>query len=426
MENVYGFAGASAAWGITALLLRLGAKTATVNGLIAGTICTALSALFSLAGIPGDMTIPGLILLCFLLPVGQPHPLHKRMFSLLLSVSVWCWLAYCGNALRHFLPVPWAFALFCLLISGLLACSGALRGRFSQVNWEQETGNGRENAPVQSRDIWCVLILMAAAELSLLYLVGLPSAVWKAAAIAGAYIVLLWGAVCGIYFMAAYRQEWLTTLIDRDYRNEMQVFLNVIRSQRHDYNFHVQALAGLVNDGNLEECRRYLNNLVQDSVDLNTILPIKDPAIAALIFSFRTMALEDGIELHLDIQNNLSCVVTSVYETNKVIGNLLQNAIDEVRTHQDKSYGIHLYILKRGENCVIHVANKLSPKAAPETYLQNLFSSGCSTKEGHEGIGLSSIRNLLSRYRGIVYARLEDDIIHFVAKIPLKLQGGES
>ncbi len=58
-----------------------------------------------------------------------------------------------------------------------------------------------------------------------------------------------------------------------------------------------------------------------------------------------------GIELHLDIQNDLSTVVTSVYETNKVIGNLLQNAIDEVRIHSDRSFGIYLYIIKRGEYC---------------------------------------------------------------------------
>ena len=230
----------------------------------------------------------------------------------------------------------------------------------------------------------------------------------------GAYVVCL---------MVAYRRERLTILVEQDYRNEMQSFMSVIRSQRHDYNFHVQALAGLFRKGDMEECRAYLDNLVQDSIELNTYLPIKDPAIAALVFSFRTMALEHGIELHMDIQNDLSHVATSVYETNKVIGNLLQNAIDEVRTHKDKSFGIHLYILKRGEDCIIHVANKVAPKEDTSSFLQDIYKPGHSTKEGHEGIGLSSIQNLLSRYRGVVYSRIDDDIIHFVAKIPMNIQG---
>ena len=167
-----------------------------------------------------------------------------------------------------------------------------------------------------------------------------------------------------------------------------------------------------------------LANLVKDSVSMNTLLPVKDPAIAALIFSFRSMAQENGIELHLDIQNDLSSVVTSVYETNKVIGNLLQNAIDEVKTHKDKSFGIHLYILKRGENCIIHVANRIRPVEDQAAHMEEIYKPGHSTKEGHEGIGLNSIQNLLRRHRGVVYSRIEDDIIHFIAKIPMELQGG--
>ena len=110
--------------------------------------------------------------------------------------------------------------------------------------------------------------------------------------------------------------------------------------------------------------------------------------------------------------------------TAKVIGNLLQNAIDDVRTHKDKSFGIHLYILKRGEDCIIHVANKVMPKEDTASFLQDIYKPGHSTKNGHEGIGLSSIQNLLHRYRGVVYSRMDDDIIHFVAKIPMSIQGG--
>ncbi len=206
----------------------------------------------------------------------------------------------------------------------------------------------------------------------------------------------------------------------------MQSYMSVIRSQRHDYNFHVQALAGLIHEGNMEECQKYVDNLVRDSAAMNTYLPVKDPAIGALIFSFRTMAMEYGIELHPDIQYDMSSVVTNVYETNKVIGNLLQNAIDEVRTHKDKSFGIHLFILKRGENCVVHVANKVIPKNDPNTFMDEIYHPGHSTKEGHEGIGLNSIQNLLRPHRGVLYSRMEGDVIHFIAKIPIEMQGEQA
>lgn len=53
-----------------------------------------------------------------------------------------------------------------------------------------------------------------------------------------------------------------------------------------------------------------------------------------------------------------------------------------------------------------------------------MYSPGYSTKTGHEGIGLSSIQNMLRRYRGVVYSRIDDDIIHCFAKIPLRMEGG--
>ena len=49
------------------------------------------------------------------------------------------------------------------------------------------------------------------------------------------------------------------------------------------------------------------------------------------------------------------------------------------------------------------------------------YRVGHSDKEGHEGIGIASIRTLAERYGGVVYSRMEDDVIHFIAKIPLRL-----
>ena len=102
----------------------------------------------------------------------------------------------------------------------------------------------------------------------------------------------------------------------------------------------------------------------------------------------------------------------------KIISNLLQNAIDEVSTHEDKSYGIHLTILKRGEFCVIRTSNKLKRVPGSEE-LGQIYQQGYTTKRGHDGVGLSSVRTLLTRYHGTIYTQLEEDVIHFVARVPI-------
>lgn len=423
MQYIHVFLCAAAAWYTARLFIHLPPKTAAAEAAAAGLLCGMLAFLLPIAGLTGDWTELVFLPLTLIMPVREKAAWTDRVLALPLVLGAYAVLSFLCRAGREFLPGPGASGAALALTAAFCTAAAAMRPLFPPKNWTEffHTVN-RDQFPVRQWQIWLILWLTAAAEL-LLPLAGDKDPI-QTAICGGTCLLLYWGAIYTVSLISAYRHEKLTTLIDQDYRNEMQAFMSVIRSQRHDYNFHVQALSGLVNTGDLNACRKYLDNLVQDSSALNTILPIQDPAIAALINSFRVMAMEDGIELHSDIQNDLSHVVTSVYETNKVIGNLLQNAIDEVRTHTDKSFGIHLYILKRGENCIIHVANKVTPKDDPQTFLQDIYKPGLTTKSGHEGIGLVSIRQLLSRFRGVVYSRMEDDIIHFIAKIPLRLEGG--
>ncbi|MGF0034543.1 sensor histidine kinase [Bariatricus sp. SGI.154] len=212
------------------------------------------------------------------------------------------------------------------------------------------------------------------------------------------------------------RKEKLTILTEKQYRDDMQTYMSVIRSQRHDYNFHVQTLHGLLLRKDYEACEAYLDELLKDSIAMNQLLPLQDAAISALILSFQSKAAQSGIRMEISIENDLSQVATNVYETNKVIGNLLQNAIDETEVLPDKSYGIKLSILKRGEFCIINVSNRTRHRNPMENY-----QIGHSAKVGHEGIGIASIQALAARYGGVVYSRMEDDIIYFVAKLPLRL-----
>lgn len=214
----------------------------------------------------------------------------------------------------------------------------------------------------------------------------------------------------------SHRQENQSLLSEQQYREEMQSFMSVIRSQRHDYNFHVQTIYGLMERKDYAACEAYLNELLQDSISVNRLLSLADTATSALILSFQSQASQAGIRMEISVENNLSQIVTNTYETNKIIGNLLQNALDETELLSDKSYGIHLSILKRGEFCIIRVSNRTRSNAPMARY-----QVGISSKAGHEGIGIASIRHLALRYGGAVYSRMEGDIIHFVAKIPLTL-----
>lgn len=199
--------------------------------------------------------------------------------------------------------------------------------------------------------------------------------------------------------------------------DDLRDFMYTLRSQRHDYNFHLHTMRGLINSGQYEKCAEYMDEIAADTTALNELLPIADPAVSAVIYSFRTTAAEKGIGMDIEILNDMSSIATGPYETNSIIGNLLQNAIDASEKLADRSFGILLRIFKKGEYCLISVSNKLE-----EDSTVPVIGSGISTKSGrHEGVGLMSVKLLTERYRGTVYQKIEDDVITTTAKIPLRV-----
>ena len=305
-----------------------------------------------------------------------------------------------------------------VLIFFYIAVTLWLRDKFPGSDWRSAySGKDTERVRVQRILMYVVPFGMCAALClaALLPRIDTPSALLAVSVLAA---VAFWFGIWLMILIPAYRRERSAVMEEQQYRQEMLSFMNVIRSQRHDYNFHVQTISGLIRQGKVDECLKYVNALEEDSAAMNAVLPVKDPAISALIHNFRIMAAREGISLFCDIQYDLSQIATNVYETNKIISNLLQNAIDEVSTHEDKSYGIYLTIIKRGEYCVIRVSNKLARVPGADE-LGEVFRQGYTTKQGHDGVGLSSLKTLLARYHGAIYTQLEDDVIHFIARVPI-------
>ena len=323
-----------------------------------------------------------------------------RGLEALGQVGIVFWL-YCGFFLLH-LP---ALLLTCPGFS--LPRDWQIRLRSRQTPWLGEP-----------------LLVGLAGLLGALMLASLPLLPAQGPAAIGAKLLLatalFWAGLALLVLLAAYGQNRVQTSAEQHYRDDMTTFLNVVRSQRHDYNLHVQTVAGLIAQQKWEECRSYVDALVQDTADLNAILPVKDPAVAALIGHFRALAARQGIQLRVDIRDDLTRISTNTYETNKILGNLLQNALDELeRCPELPRRTIDLDILKRGEYCLIRVSNQISDPAAFARRQDAIFHQGYTTKQGHDGVGLSSIQALARQAGGDVSVWLEGDTAHFIASIPM-------
>lgn len=213
-----------------------------------------------------------------------------------------------------------------------------------------------------------------------------------------------------------YKKRLKELLSDSQHQKEILSYYNVIRSQRHDFNFHLNAIYALINDKNYLDCKRYIEDIVKDAGYINELLPLYHPIIGAMLNTFKEVANQNGIQVNYFIYDNLKSMPCSVYEMNKILGNLIQNAIDELKEKNENNPKIDVDISKERGSIIVKVTNSTS---LLENEIKNIFKVGYTTKRQHEGLGLPMVQKILNKYNGIIYSEILDKEISFIVRIPI-------
>lgn len=204
---------------------------------------------------------------------------------------------------------------------------------------------------------------------------------------------------------------------EKQHQKELKSFIKMIRAQRHDFNLHLHAVNGLLEAGKYEECRTYVSKMVAETEYVNEVLPIHDTTISAMLYAYRSDAESNGIKMSFDITTNLRGLAPEGYEINRILGNLLQNAIDALTEQTDREYGIVLKMYEEADSVVIDISNKFFGDAEE---LSHFFEYSYSGKRNHEGLGLSTVQRIAESYKGVAYVEVDEDIIHFIVRLPKK------
>ena len=204
---------------------------------------------------------------------------------------------------------------------------------------------------------------------------------------------------------------------EKQHQKELKSFIKMIRAQRHDFNLHLHAVNGLLEAGKYRECHEYVKKMVSETEYVNEVLPIYDTSISAMLYAYRSDAESSGIRMKFDITNNLKGLAPEAYEINRIIGNLLQNAIDAVSSEKDREYGIVVKIYESNGSSVIDISNKFFGDVSE---LSHMFEYNYSGKKNHEGLGLSTVQRIVESYKGVAYVEMDEDIIHFIVRLPKK------
>ncbi len=326
--------------------------------------------------------------------------------ALLSLITPWTPLLKCGD-------INWEL---CIIAVALLACAAIgvvdkLRHGELSAAAEQYTAPKNDTLlngiPLLSLPI-TALLLIGETELSFL-----QAAAQSVALLAVSALLL--------FLQDQIRQRLKAQFLNRAFRRwqrESRDYMNTIRSQRHDFNLHLHAISGLISSGEHAQCGEYVRKLVSDAAAINDIMPVADAVVGSMLYNMREQAHRKGSDITYDITYDMEDIVCNGFECNKIIGNLLQNAIDALTTAEDLVCGIHASIFKRRGYTVITVENRFT---GDKDSIAKAFDAGYSTKSEHDGIGLPMVLRTVEQYSGRVYPEFEADRIRFVVNIPNKL-----
>ncbi|WP_199614893.1 sensor histidine kinase [Paenibacillus alkalitolerans] len=208
-----------------------------------------------------------------------------------------------------------------------------------------------------------------------------------------------------------------------NYNEEIQSLFVAVRGQRHDFCNHLNTMKAMMDRNRQEQLHQYISELVQETVEMNDIVGIGHPAIAATISSKLTQALHRKISFTYDFDgmSRLNGIqgVKSV-DLVKILGNLIDNAFDEVELLDAEERNVHVHGRLEGTCILFTVVNSLQRELTKER-LEKMFQPHYTTKSGHhQGIGLSIVNEKIKQYRGnIIVSTPRRKTIEFRVSVPI-------
>lgn len=232
-----------------------------------------------------------------------------------------------------------------------------------------------------------------------------------------ASLVVSWGAAVDIREAIMTRRT--TTRVDmlQDAIGQLEELNVTLRGQRHDFMNHLQVVYSLMELGEYGEAMKYIERTYDDILSVSRVMKTASPAINALLMAKTSDARASGIELELNISSPYAGLPLESWEMCRVLGNLLDNAIDALEGVHDGRISVEL--TENLHEYGFRVFNN-GPAIRPE-HRDLIFQTGFTTKSTGTGMGLHIVRTILRDHGGDVRLETGGEGTAFIGTLPKRL-----
>ena len=193
------------------------------------------------------------------------------------------------------------------------------------------------------------------------------------------------------------------------YNKTLKLLHDNLRIFKHDFSNIMQSIEGYIVNKDMDGLAEYykgIKNECNNSNNLTALSPklINDPALYSLIASKYLLAEESNITFNVSICVNFSDIKVSPYILTRILGILLDNAIEAAKDTEEKEICFDVSGPFKNSNVkkyIISIQNTYSNK---DVDLERIREKGYTSKneeEGSHGLGLWEVNKILKRSKNL-------------------------
>ena len=173
------------------------------------------------------------------------------------------------------------------------------------------------------------------------------------------------------------------------------------RTFRHDFNNIMQAIGGYIKTNNMYDLKDYYNRLIPECFKINNLYRfhsklIENAAIYSIVSNKYNLAESQNVKMSLNILIDLNLINLDTYSLSKILGILLDNAIEASCETQNKIVNISFQPLDNKQLVIIentYLSKGISTK--------KIFEKNFTTKQKNSGLGLWEIQKIIKRKKNL-------------------------
>ncbi len=188
-----------------------------------------------------------------------------------------------------------------------------------------------------------------------------------------------------------------------EYNNTLHILHDNVRGFKHDFDNIVTTIGGYIRTEDMKGLKKYYLQLEDDCQRVNNLYLlnpeiINNDGIYNLLTKKYNEAEEKDIKVNITFLLDLSTLHMKIYEFARILGILLDNAIEASSECEEKIINLTFRNDSKNSRELIIIENTYNDKNLDT---EKIFEKGVSGKDNHTGLGLWEVRKLIKKNNNI-------------------------